>query len=73
MTRRVICVDARHARAALSLKVNKTDDNDAKGVAQIIRVGWYREVAVTGLVGYGDERRLRRARAPGARRESSAT
>ena len=26
----VICVDARHAKAALSLKVNKTDANDAR-------------------------------------------
>src|SRR6516225_1851664 len=40
---------ARHARAALSLKVNKTDDNDAEGIAQIMRVGWYREVTVKGL------------------------
>ena len=44
----VICIDARHARAALSLKVNKTDANDALGLAQIMRVGWYREVAVKG-------------------------
>jgi transposase len=42
----VICIDARHAKAALSLKVNKTDANDALGLAQIMRVGWYREVAV---------------------------
>lgn len=45
----IICVDARHARAALSLKVNKTDANDALGLAQVMRVGWYREVAVKGL------------------------
>jgi transposase len=45
----VICVDARHAKAALSLKVNKTDANDALGLAQIVRVGWYREVTVKGL------------------------
>src|ERR1700693_4143649 len=38
----VICVDARHAKAALSLKVIKT--NDALVLAQIMRVGWYREV-----------------------------
>jgi transposase len=42
------CIDARHARAALSLKVNKTDANDALGLAQVMRVGWYREVAVKG-------------------------
>ena len=45
----VICVDARHAKAALSLKVNKTDANDAVGLAQIMRVGWYREVTVKSL------------------------
>ena len=45
----MICVDARHAKAALSLKVNKTDANDALGLAQIMRVGWYREVTVKGL------------------------
>lgn len=26
----VICLDARHARAALSMRVNKTDRNDAR-------------------------------------------
>ena len=31
----VICLDARHARAALSAQVNKTDKNDALGLAQI--------------------------------------
>ena len=35
----VICIDARHAKAALSLRVNKTDANDAHGIAQIARVG----------------------------------
>jgi transposase len=41
-----VCLDARHAKAALSLQVNKTDDNDAHGPAQIVRTGWYREVRV---------------------------
>jgi transposase len=45
----VVCIDARHAKAALSLKLNKTDANDAQGIAQIIRVGWYREVAVKSM------------------------
>ena len=44
----VICIDARHAKATLSLNVNKTDANDALGIARIMRVGWYREVAVKG-------------------------
>jgi transposase len=37
----VICLDARHAKAALSAQVNKTDKNDAYGLAQIVRTGWY--------------------------------
>src|SRR5690349_10267665 len=45
----VICLDARHAKAALSLQINKTDDNDALGLAQIVRTGWYREVAVKSM------------------------
>src|SRR5271163_2958808 len=38
----VVCLDARHAKAALSLQLNKTDQNDARGLAQIVRTGWYR-------------------------------
>jgi transposase len=29
----VICIDARHAKAALSLQINKSDRNDAVGLA----------------------------------------
>ena len=42
----VVCVDARHAKAALAMQLNKTDANDAVGLAQIVRTGCYREVAV---------------------------
>jgi transposase len=45
----VICLDARHAKAALSLQMNKTDPNDALGLAHIVRTGWYREVTVKSL------------------------
>src|SRR3954464_4947110 len=45
----VICIDARHAKAALSMQINKTDRNDAAGLAQIMRTGWYREVGVKSL------------------------
>lgn len=44
-----VCLDARHAKAALSLQINKTDANDALGLAQIVRTGWYREVAVKSM------------------------
>ncbi len=30
----VVCLDARHAQAALGLRINKTDKNDAEGLAQ---------------------------------------
>lgn len=45
----VICIDDRHAKAALSLKINKSDANDAWGVARIMRIGWYREVFGQGI------------------------
>lgn len=42
----IICIDARHANAALKMMPNKTDRNDAIGLAQIIRTGWYKEVRI---------------------------
>ena len=50
----VICIDARHAQAALSMRLNKTDRNDAAGLAQLMRMGWYREVQVKQLAAHGD-------------------
>ena len=35
----VVCLHARHAQAALSLQLNKTDRNDAAGRAQLVRMG----------------------------------
>jgi transposase len=45
----VVCLDARHAKAALTMQINKTDANDAHGLAQIVRTGWFREVAVKSM------------------------
>ena len=45
----VACLDARHARAALKMQLNKTDQNDAEGLAQIMRTGWYRSVHVKSM------------------------
>jgi len=45
----VVCLDARHAKAALQLQINKTDANDAFGLAQVVRTGWYREIAVKSM------------------------
>ncbi len=42
----VICIDARHAKAALSLQIKKSDRNDAAGLARIMQCGWYKEVRV---------------------------
>src|ERR1700710_2418826 len=44
-----ICIDARHAKAALDMAANKTDANDADGLAQLAEVGFYREVRVKGF------------------------
>jgi transposase len=33
----------------MSGQVNKTDKNDAYGLAQIVKAGWYREVGVKSL------------------------
>lgn len=41
-----ICIDARHAKAALDMAPNKTDVNDADGLAHLAEVGFYREVRV---------------------------
>ena len=45
----VICVETRHMRAALKAQINKTDGNDARGMAQMMRVGLYRPVHVKTL------------------------
>ena len=41
----VVCIDARHAHAALPTRMNKTDRGDARGIAELMRTGWFREVA----------------------------
>src|SRR5215831_15336350 len=45
----IICIDARHAKAALKMQINKSDRNDAVGIARIMQCGWYKEVHVKGL------------------------
>ncbi|HPR08710.1 MAG TPA: transposase [Denitromonas sp.] len=44
----VACMDARQAHAALSVTMNKTDANDAAGLAHLLRTGLFREVRVKG-------------------------
>ena len=45
----VICVETRHMQAVLKAQINKTDRNDARGIAQMMRVGLYRAVHVKTL------------------------
>jgi transposase len=40
----VICICARHAKKALSARVNKSDVNDAESLAQLARTGWFKAV-----------------------------
>ena len=42
----IVCMDARHANAALKMMPNKTDRADAAGLAQIMRTGWYKSVTI---------------------------
>jgi hypothetical protein len=34
----VVCIEIRHAKASLKAQVNKSDRNDARRIAQIMRV-----------------------------------
>src|SRR6266702_6652302 len=41
-----ICLECRHVKSGLSAMRNKTDRNDARGIAQLVRLGWFRQVHV---------------------------
>ncbi|WOH80629.1 IS110 family transposase [Bradyrhizobium sp. BEA-2-5] len=45
----IVVVEARHMRVSLSTMRNKTDRNDARGIAQMMRLGWYRAVHVKNI------------------------
>jgi transposase len=40
----VVLLETRHVKAALSAMIVKTDRKDARGIAQLLRMGWYRPV-----------------------------
>jgi transposase len=43
----IICIEARHAHAVLdATRANKTDKNDAKGIAEVMRAGIYKTVHI---------------------------
>ncbi len=41
-----ICIETRQANAAMKTMPNKTDRNDARALAQIMRTGWFRQIHV---------------------------
>ena len=40
----ILLLETRHVKAALSAMMVKTDRKDARGLAQLIRMGWFRPV-----------------------------
>jgi transposase len=53
----VVCLDARHAQAVLLVQINKSDRGDARGLAEMIRVGWFKAVQVKSLIAHMNEKR----------------
>ncbi|WP_156461658.1 IS110 family transposase, partial [Aliiruegeria sabulilitoris] len=49
----VTCMEARQVSAALSAMRNKTDKTDAKGIAQILRTGWFSPVHMKSREAHG--------------------
>ena len=45
-----ICIETRHAKAFLKAQINKSDRNDARGIAQMMRVNLFRPVHVKTLM-----------------------
>lgn len=44
------CIETRHAKAAISaMSLNKTDRNDARSIAQLVRSGWFKAVHVKSI------------------------
>jgi transposase len=48
----VVCMEARQVKAALSAMRNKTDKNDARGIAQLLRSGWYSQVHIKSMASH---------------------
>lgn len=45
----VVCMETRQAKAAMGAMPVKTDRNDARALAQIVRTGWFRPVHVKSI------------------------
>lgn len=49
----VVCMEARQVNAALSAMRNKTDKNDARGIAHVLRTGWFSPVHMKSREAHG--------------------
>jgi transposase len=49
----VVCMEARQVNAALSAMRNKTDKNDARRIAQVLRTGWFSPVHIKSREAHG--------------------
>lgn len=58
-----VLLETRHVKAALSAMVVKTDRKDAQGIAQLLRMGWYRARSLQVSPGSGGAGAARRAQA----------
>lgn len=48
----IFCLETRHVHAALKAQRNKTDRNDARGIAQLVRSGWFNPVHIKSEASY---------------------
>jgi transposase len=48
----IVCMDARHASGVLKMMPNKTDRHDARGLAQIVRTGWFKTAQIKSHAAY---------------------
>jgi transposase len=54
----VVCTEVRHAQRFLSTQPVKTDRNDARGIAEMMRLGHYRHVPLRHVEGAGSASRV---------------
>lgn len=54
-----VCICARHAKGALSVRVNKSDEHDAEGLAQLARTGWFKAVHIKDSATHLDRAQLK--------------
>ena len=48
----MFCLETRHVHAALKAQRNKTDRNDARGIVQLVRSGWFNPIHVKSDASY---------------------